>query len=47
MATPISELRLGPKRTERDLEIALEELQEKVNELIRKLNEIEKRIAAL
>ena len=36
----INELRLGPTETDTDKRIALEELQRKINEIIRELNEL-------
>jgi hypothetical protein len=36
----MDELRLGPTTTEKGKEIALKELQEKLNEIIRVLNEL-------
>jgi hypothetical protein len=37
---PTSEPRLGPTRTDRDKEVALEELQRKIIELVRELNRV-------
>lgn len=42
----LSELRLGPKKTPRDIEIALEEIQAKINDLIRATNQISERLNA-
>jgi len=38
--TVISELRLGPTQNDTDKKIALEEIQRKINEIIRELNEL-------
>jgi hypothetical protein len=36
----LTELRLGPVRSERDVHIALSELEQKINEIIRVLKEV-------
>jgi len=40
---PLSELRLGPVKSERDQQIALDDIQRKLNEIIRAINTIMER----
>lgn len=47
MPEPLSEIRTGPKQTPEGKERALEDLEAKLNRLIRRYNDLEERLEAL